>query len=138
MPISQRPNAENMGNSIRASANGKLLKKDIDDIYTQLRRNRSLKQSIWGGNDISDAVSRHISPGTPFVDAENILRSAGFELMPGWPNAANKVYSVRASIVKYKPLLLGRVGVDVTISSKDDRTRDVVYITKGSIYSVTL
>ncbi len=56
---------------------GKELRNEIDSVYQTLKAEKKLSGR---GTDISDRVRKYIPPGTSFDDAEEILRSAGFDV----------------------------------------------------------
>jgi hypothetical protein len=63
---------------------GKELRNEIDSVYKTLRAEKKITGPR--GTDISDPVRKHIPPGTSFDDAEEILRSAGFDVSPRPPS----------------------------------------------------
>jgi hypothetical protein len=62
---------------------GKELRNEIDSVYETLKAEKKL---TGRGTDISDRVRKYIPPGSSFDDAEEILRSAGFDVSPRPPS----------------------------------------------------
>lgn len=58
---------------------GKELRNEIDSVYQTLKAEKKLSAAPRG-TDISDRVRKYIPPGTSFDAAEEILRSAGFDV----------------------------------------------------------
>lgn len=64
---------------------GKELRAEIEQAYQKFRGSMEFRKAKMADEDISPATGKYIPPGTPFEDAEIILRNAGFELSPSPP-----------------------------------------------------
>jgi len=84
---------------------GNQLRSDIRELYSSMKRNKTLRANV---NDISDFLRVYIPEGISFDDAEQILRSAGLQVLerpdmdtpddPLWPNRSDR-YDVIATML---------------------------------------
>ncbi len=63
-----------MNNHTSLDERGNQLRLDLQELYSSMRRNKTLRAGI---NDIGDFIRGYIPEGISFEDAEHILRSAG-------------------------------------------------------------
>jgi hypothetical protein len=96
------------------------------DLRTALEKTYAGHDSHFGGGlhgtDVTAAVLPFIPPGTPFADAETILRDAGFTIepypdvtAPPNPNRAKDWYAVLARIDPFATFLIGKATVYVSL-----------------------
>jgi hypothetical protein len=94
-----------MNNRVDLDGRGDQLRLDIQELYSSMKRNKTLRASI---NDISDFIKGYTPEGMSFDDAEHILRRAGLDVLerpdintpddPLWPNRSDK-YDVIATLL---------------------------------------
>src|SRR5262245_21232201 len=72
-----------------AASVGKALRARLDALFQWLRSDKKIASGVRG-NDISALVREYSPPGMSFVDAEQVLRSAGFRVYPR-PSAPDPV-----------------------------------------------
>jgi hypothetical protein len=113
---------------------GKLLRKVIDETYKQLADAKAIKSMGNGRNFITDVVVKYIPVGTPFDDAEAILRAAGFKVGPRGQNPVfHDLYEVMAVIDYYVPTLFGKTSIDVSLEPASSNNWNTVKNIKAEI-----
>ncbi len=100
---------------------GKELAAKLQTTYQELSDANELAGGLHG-TDITEAVRQYIPTGTPFSDAEIMLRSAGFVIephpdltLPPNPNRAQDWYGVIAEIAPFAKSLIGKTDLYVTL-----------------------
>jgi hypothetical protein len=78
--LQQEPQKMTNSASIGLDERGRQLGRDIQELYSNLDRSKSLKAKPFI-NDISDFMRKHFPEGMSFEDAEEILQSAGFYIV---------------------------------------------------------
>jgi hypothetical protein len=125
--------------STALAAQGKELRAAIDAAYQKLDNARAIKNSGMGRNFITDTVVKYIPPGTPFDDAEEILRAAGFTIQPRIPNRflpPPEKFDARATIENYVPTFFGKTSVDVSLRPRGENDYSVVQSLEAEISRV--
>jgi len=108
---------------------GKELRREIDKAYRGLVETGQLKNQGVGRNLITDVVARYIPPGTSFLQAEEILRAAGFAVEARVPNnylPEAERYDERATIDNYVPMTIGKTSVTVLLRPRSANDYSVV------------
>jgi len=108
---------------------GEGLRGEIDAAYKTLERTGAIKNQGAGRNFITHVAVRYIPGGTPFEEAEGILRAAGFDIQPRTPNRflpEPQKYDVRATIDQYASMPLGKTSVTVCLRPRSPNDYSVV------------